>query len=151
MKKTVLLFTTFFSFIILLWGNALYAQQKKDITTTPQWVKMMDDENVNFFEAQKEFNNYWKNKEKPVEEKEIFDRFEKTKSAKVKLNTIGSDAVKYSFEYKKFLNWQRTVAPYVQPDGHILNAEEQIKLWEQEKKNREDAEKKNGGNTGNKQ
>ncbi len=145
MKKTLLLFVTTLFLLFILLGNTLHAQQKKDITT-PQWIKMMDDENVNFFEAQKEFKSYWKNKEKPVEEKEIFDRFEKTKTAKVKLNTKGSDAVKYSFEYKKFLNWQRAVAPYVQPDGSILNAEEQLKLWEQEKKNREEAEKKNEQN-----
>jgi outer membrane receptor for ferric coprogen and ferric-rhodotorulic acid len=149
MKKTLLPFATALSMLFLLLCNSAYAQQKKDITT-PKWVNMMDDENVNFFEAQKDFNNFWKNKEKPREEKEVFSNFDKNKQTKVK-SSSGVDAVKYSFEYKKFLNWQRLVAPYVQADGSILNTEEQIKLWEQEKKNRDEAEKKNGAGTGNKQ
>lgn len=144
MKNTLLLFANGLVLFFLFSGNQLYAQQKRD-AAGPKWIRMMDDKNVNFFEAQKDFNAFWKDKEKPTEEKEIFTSFEKNKQTKVRSN-LGADAIKYSFEYKKFLNWQREVAPYVQSDGHILSTEERIKLWEQEKENREDAEKKNGQN-----
>jgi hypothetical protein len=140
MKKPLQLLTTLLV-CFLLSNQQSFAQQKID-APMPKWVKMIDDPNTNFFEAQKDFNAFWKNKEKPTEEKEIFTSFEKNKQTKVKSNS-GNDALKYSFEYKKFLNWQREVAPYVQPDGHILTTEERIKLWEQEKKNREEAAKKN--------
>jgi hypothetical protein len=140
MKKPFRLFTTPLLLIAIFLSNQSYAQQKKD-ATSPKWIKMMDDRNVNFFEAQKEFNSFWKDKEKPTEEKEVFSNFEKKNQTKVKFNE-GAEAKKYSFEYKRFLNWQREVAPYVQPDGRILNTEERIKLWEQEKKNREAGEQK---------
>jgi hypothetical protein len=122
------------------------AQQKGNGNSTvkPQWVKMMDDPQVNYFTAKKEFENFWKNKERPTEEKETFGNFQTKKETKVKAAKT-ADAQKYSFEYKKFLNWQREIAPYVQPDGHILSVEERIKIWEQEKKNREDAEAKAKG------
>ena len=31
--------------------------------TAQRWVEMMNDPNANFYEVQKEFNNYWKGKE----------------------------------------------------------------------------------------
>jgi hypothetical protein len=40
----------------------------------PRWIKMMDDSNVNFFEIEKEFNNFWKGKKLPFEENAILDR-----------------------------------------------------------------------------
>jgi hypothetical protein len=130
----------------LLSVSQAQAQQKvkvtKDDSPKPQWVKMMDDPNVNFQEAKKTFEAFWSNKEKPTEEKEIFRDFEKKKETRVA--TKEGDAEKYTFEYKKFLNWQREVAPFVQADGRILSIEERIKLLEQEKKNREQSEKDGG-------
>ena len=132
--------------LLLVFGNVSNAQQKTkvDYANNPVWIKMMNDTSVNYNEAKKAFNEFWKNKEKPVEEEEIFKTAKSSKSKKdieIKVRKAkSSDAVKYSFEYKRFLNWQREVAPYVQPDGHILNTDERIKLFEQEKKNREDAE-----------
>ena len=99
---------------------------------------MMNDPNTNYHEAVKAFNEFWKNRERPREEKEVFSNMETKKEKKVKSPT-DPDAIKYSFEYKKFLNWQREVAPYVQPDGHILSKEERLLLWEQEQKLREQA------------
>jgi len=36
------------------------AQSQKD--ESPRWVKMMNDKNVNFYDVQTEFNNYWQGK-----------------------------------------------------------------------------------------
>jgi hypothetical protein len=131
----------FFGFLLLLTLPSSGQQKgKSDNSPQPQWVKMMDDPNVNFHEAKRTFEAFWSNKEKPTEEKEIFGNFEKKKEARVA--TKEGDAEKYTFEYKKFLNWQREVAPYVQANGRILNTEERIQLWQQEKKNRDDAEAK---------
>ena len=105
----------------------------------PAWIKMMNDSKVNYHEAVKAFSEFWKNKEKPTEEKEIFGDIVKNKKTELKTAKSG-DAVKYRVEYKKFLNWQREVAPYVQPDGRILSMEERLELWEQEKKLRAQAQ-----------
>lgn len=83
---------------------------------TPQWIKMMEDPNVNYHEAVKNFDNYWKDKEKPVEEKEIF----KTKKAIIK-DYKSKRTLQYAFEYKKFQYWKRKMLPFVKNDGHLLN------------------------------
>jgi hypothetical protein len=104
---------------------------------SPEWIKMMDDENVNYNQAVSNFNAYWEKREKPTEEEEVFndkDFFKKQKSSTKKSKNIEPE--KYSFEYKKFLDWKRSVAPYVQSDGRILSQQEQLEIWEQEKKNR---------------
>lgn len=98
---------------------------------TPAWIKMMDDPNVNYYTAVETFNNYWKNKEKPTEEKEIFkERRSKVKEYKNKRT------LQYALEYKRFLKWQKKILPFVQEDGRILTKEERLEIWEKEKKSR---------------
>ena len=113
-------------FLFLLVIQITNAQNK-----TPQWIKMMEDPNVNYHEAVKNFDNYWKEKEKPIEEKEIFN---------MKKNVVKDNkskiTIQYAFEYKKFQLWRRKMLPFVQENGHILNKSERLKLWEKEKNNR---------------
>ena len=113
-------------FLFLLVIQITNAQNK-----TPQWIKMMEDPNVNYHEAVKNFDNYWKEKEKPIEEKEIFN---------MKKNVVKDDkskiTIQYAFEYKKFQLWRRKMLPFVQENGHVLNKSERLKLWEKEKNNR---------------
>jgi hypothetical protein len=105
------------------------AQDAKD--ETPEWVKMMNDPNVNYFKAVTNFNEYWKNKEKPVGEEKIFA----AKNSKIRENK-GNEAIRYSFEYKKFLLWQKKNLAYVKGDGTLLTQDEKLEIWEKEKKAR---------------
>lgn len=122
---------------------ACSASRKSSTTTAKQaaantsWIQMMDDPNVNYYEAVKVFESYWEGKPKPTSEHELFSAEDKDQALKTSSYSISRDAedpaVKYRFEYKKFLHWKEDVAPYVQPNGHILNAEERIEIWKQQK------------------
>lgn len=123
--------TTAFKFILLLIFLSFSAQNtvaQKAKTNSLEWIKMMDDPNVNYFKAVENFNNYWKNREKPTEENEIFREKSTEKRKKESKETL-----KYAFEYKKFLNWQKKTLPFVKSDGTILSQKERIEIWEQEK------------------
>src|SRR5689334_18650941 len=52
----------------------------KNPPAVPSWISMMDDPNVNYHEAVKAFNAYWKNKIKPVEEDELDESLVSDKS-----------------------------------------------------------------------
>jgi hypothetical protein len=108
----------------------------KLMSRNPDGFKMMNDPHVNYYEAVREFNEFWKDKEKPLEEKEIFNAKEKTKSVR----KVSPEIQQLSFEYKKFLHWKRKVEPFVKEDGSIPSSEEMLKIWEQEKANRERSE-----------
>ena len=41
---------------------------------------------------------------------------------------------KYGLECKKFEHWKMQVQHYVQPNGQIITKDEQLKMWEAEKK-----------------
>jgi hypothetical protein len=60
---------------LLLTGVSTSAQKnaRSSQKAAPEWIKMMDDPNVNFFVIEKSFNDYWKGKELPVEEDEVLD------------------------------------------------------------------------------
>lgn len=119
-------FKTLLIFLFLLVVQISNAQNE-----TPQWIEMMEDPNVNYHEAIKNFEEYWADKEKPMEEKEIF----KTKKTLVK-DYKSKRTLQYAFEYKKFQNWRKKILPFVQEDGHILNNAERLELWKKEKNNR---------------
>ena len=104
---------------------------QKSSNETPEWIKMMNDPNINYFKAIETFDNYWKNREKPTEEKEIF----KEKKSKVK-EYKNNETLRYAFEYKKFLKWEKQVLPYVKEDGRILTQKERLEIWEKEKSTR---------------
>lgn len=133
---TILLFCAAFS---------LFAQAKnysdKYLSKHPVWIQMIDKEETNYFQAVKAFDLYWKNRELPMEEEDVLDsKFQKERAEDEKgffykiFHKNEEEAKKYAFEYKKFKHWQRTVEPYVQEDGRILTKEEQLKIFEAEKK-----------------
>ena len=102
----------------------------------PYWIQMMDDEKVNYFEAQKSFEIFWAKREKPVEEKEILgDKNEQySKDAKAlakRMKRLPAESQNLAFQYKKFLYWSREVKPYVQEDGSILSKAERLKISSQ--------------------
>lgn len=151
----------------LLCGITVSAQrnESRQQTKEPDWVTLMDDPNVNFFVIEKSFNDFWKNKELPIEEDEILDVKKNTERKRRFLGIFKrkeseaerereEDTRKYAFAYKKYQWWRRQVLPYVQPDGSILSKEKQVEIWQQQKqlktniqekkvKDKKDQEKKN--------
>jgi hypothetical protein len=129
MKEKRIFFKIALALLLLCFFQNVSAQ--KPTAGTPEWIKMMNDPNVNYFNAVATFNDYWKNREKPTEEKEIF----KEKKSKVK-EYKNNKTLRYAFEYKKFLHWQKQMLPYIKEDGHILTQKERLEIWEKEKNSR---------------
>ncbi len=129
MRQNITLFKIALMAILFCYMQTTTAQKKeKEI---PNWIEMMNNPDINYFEAVTSFDNYWKNREKPIEENEIFV----AKNSKVR-EIKSPEALQYSFEYKKFIFWKRKTLPFVKKDGTIMTKEEQIELWENEKKSR---------------
>ncbi len=109
--------------------------------TLPSWITMMEDSTANYNDAVKSFNDYWKNREKPTDENELFEGY-KNPSETIKKSSYGKIThddeeeanIKYSFEYKKFIAWQQEVAPYIQSDGRILAPSERIRAWQSQRR-----------------
>lgn len=137
-KIIVFLFTLISSDLLIAQNTPQYSD--KYLKKHPVWIEMMEQPNVNFFEAEKAFDLFWEGKDKPVEEEEVlggkFAAREKRKEGFAKnLFRFREDAAeKYAFQYKKFEHWEMQVRPFVQADGRILTQEERLKIWEQEKK-----------------
>lgn len=99
---------------------------------------MIKDPNVNYFEAVKAYEEFWKGREKPLDEDAVIGQ---EKEAQGKGKKEGQKEIarqkklyrQYGLECKKFEHWKMAVKPYVQADGHILSKEEQLKLWEENK------------------
>ncbi|TRX35463.1 hypothetical protein FNW52_10495 [Flavobacterium sp. ZT3R18] len=124
---------TFFKIIlsVLLIGFFQNVRGQKTQENIPEWIKMMNDPNVVYFDAVSNFDNYWKNKEKPVGEEEIFE----AKDSKIR-NAKNEEIIPYTFEYKKFILWQKINLAFVKKDGTILTQKERLEMWEKEKKAR---------------
>lgn len=122
----------FFKILTLIFFGLIQngiAQVNKD--KIPEWIKMMDNPNVNYFDAVSIFNKYWENREKPVTEEEIFA----AKNSKI-LENKQVATILYSFEYKKFILWQKKNLAYVKKDGTLLTKKERLEIWEKEKRTR---------------
>jgi hypothetical protein len=122
------------------------AQKTKTKSPEPSWIAMMDDPNVNYYAAVKAFDTYWKNKEKPVEEGDLFESVEdmaKEREIIEKAIKMGKNdpALIYAFDYKRFLMWKNKVEPFVKPDGRIKNMDEIIADWKVAKQQKQSQEK----------
>lgn len=149
MKRNRILQSAAWLLLCMLLNYSATAQTK---SKPPLWVTMMDDPNVNYFEAVKNFNDYWKTREKPVEEKELFGSVgdkEKEESIKQKKGRLKAEdpAQKYAFEYKRFLWWMREVEPFVQSDGRVKGMNERINEWRTQQQQRKIQEQKDKGKT----
>lgn len=102
----------------------------------PKWVDMMYDSNVNYFQAKKEFQEFWKDRGEP-EEKDEHEKKEKRSLAKRIMKSdkaIEEENTELLLPYKRFRKWLVDMEPYVQPDGSILSIEEQKQIWENSRK-----------------
>jgi len=121
------------------------SQNKKgstpDYSKMPYWIEMIKNPNVNYFEATKAYEAFWKGKKKPTEEDEVIGQEKQAteKQSKKRQKEILKEKElyrKYALECKKFEHWKRSMKPYVQADGRILSKEEQLKMWEEQKSKR---------------
>ena len=108
----------------------IHQHNRKSVNDTadfPYWISMIDSPNVNYYQAVRAFELYWKNREIPVENdgegKDIFNKDAKEKDQK---------SVQYAYEYKRFLNWQQRNKNLVTPDGTILSPEKIIEQWQKQ-------------------
>jgi len=115
---------------------------RQDYRNNPVWIKMIDDTSTNYFEAVKAFEEYWKNREKPIEETDVLDIKVSKKEERIRerhekklSNMTPSQRNEYDqmqYQYKRFVNWMYEVKPFVQQDGRILNDEEKAAIWRQQ-------------------
>lgn len=136
MKRILMLFALFFCFQAV-------AQEKpieKDYAKNPLWIAMIDNPNANYFEALKAYEIYFKANKMPEEPEEL--AHEKTKKGTQREVPLSQNLTKeelakkeaeqeLALQVKRFKRWKREVLPFVQEDGRILSADEQIKVWEE--------------------
>ncbi|MFN8154027.1 MAG: hypothetical protein U0Y08_07025 [Bacteroidia bacterium] len=132
--------------IFLYFFSSASAQDKKspapppDYKNQPVWISMMDDPNVNYYEAVHAFEAYWEGRIEPEEESELINEGHITTAQADSLRRVRSgwtqtqrnqyEQLKYQF--KRFKDWKRTVLPFVQNDGRILSEQERMEIWQKQ-------------------
>jgi ribosomal protein L14E/L6E/L27E len=112
--------------------------KKLNYSKHPYWIEMMNDPKANYFETVKAYEQFWQNKKLPLEEDDVIGQTKKeptkksflSKWFKSKEEREEEEIRKYSFDIKKFKHWKLKVMPFVQEDGSILDADERLKLWQ---------------------
>lgn len=132
---------------VIFFSNAVSAQTKyneAEFKTNPVWTKMINDPDVNYYQAVKAFNTYWEGKLKPEGEDDFINEKEKENKAEErerrafekKLKKMPAaerqeyDQLKY--HYKRFETWMREVKPFVQEDGSILSEKARMNIWKKQ-------------------
>lgn len=132
----------FVCLIVIMSAFNLCAQSATSGTTQlqPNWVTMMNQPGVNYYEAVKAFDAYWENKELPVEENELFKASNEEKEeagfVSKKKSVQTKETQQLAFEYKKFMHWKLKMLPFVKEDGTIMNEEERLAQWKEQRKDR---------------
>lgn len=129
--------------LLLLGINLAKAQTKhkdSEYRNHPYWIEMMKDPEANYFEVVKAYELFWKGKPQPLEEQDVLGTSEEAEDKHISRRELrerkkARDLQRlYGLECKKFAHWKMQVQPYVQEDGHILTSEEQLKLWEEQRR-----------------
>ena len=110
----------------------------------PVWINMMEDPNVNYFEAVKAYEDFIKLNDIRLDEveeelmggdQEAKDEYEKEMKREDKAITTDKqrkelvEKEKMAYHIKRFKNWKKEGRPYVQENGHILTQEERTAIW----------------------
>lgn len=141
MKNTLNIIAFISMLTLLIISSDLISQttsKRINYSKHPYWIEMMNDPKANYFETVKAYEQFWQNKKIPLEEDDIIGQTKKepTKNSflskwfKSKEEREEEEIKKYSFEIKKFKHWKLKVTPFVQEDGTILDADERLKLWQ---------------------
>lgn len=141
MKNTLNIIAFISMLTLLIISSDLISQttsKRINYSKHPYWIEMMNDPKANYFETVKAYEQFWQNKKIPLEEDDIIGQTKKeptknnflSKWFKSKEEREEEEIKKYSFDIKKFKHWKLKVTPFVQEDGTILNADERLKLWQ---------------------
>lgn len=126
---------------VLCTHNYISAQEPADTSRfityrlTPVWKDMINDSTANYFEVQKAFELFWKDKELPEEEDEVIGEKRRLKNNFV--NRIFNQKElkeqqlrdELAFDYKRYQWWLIKMQPYVLDDGSILSPQQRVELW----------------------
>lgn len=131
--------------LLFVFVHSAIAQEKKDITrtddkTNPNWILLMQDPQVNYYDAVNAFEAYWDGKIEPEEEDELItegkitrpqaDSLRNARAAWTQVQRNEYETLKYNF--KRFKDWKRTVFPFVQSDGRILSEQERLEIYQKQ-------------------
>jgi hypothetical protein len=131
--------------LLLFLFQSTQAQDKKEIPrtddkTNPNWILMMQDPQVNYYEAVKAFEAYWEGKIEPEEENELItegkitsveaDSLRNARASWTQAQRNEYENIKYQF--KRFKDWKRTMFPFVQSDGRILSEQERLEIFQKQ-------------------
>ena len=105
----------------------------------PLWIQVIDDTAANYYVAVKDYEEFWKGKDKPEDEEVVMSQG--TEKAKEHIKRLSKREMNeerqmdyYRYQCKRFENWMRINKPYVQADGRILTTDERLKLWQDQQK-----------------
>ena len=157
---------------LLLIGVAANAQSKynqSDFKSKPIWISMMNDPNVNYYEAVEAFNVYFSKHLMPrIEEEEMGKEGYKATSVKsreeeerereereeiaaankgkkrLKKTYEGINRLEMAMAVKKFKQWMLTEKSWVQPDGRVLSEQEKQAIVDKQQQELQEIERKNG-------
>ena len=116
--------------------SSVVIEKVDTLTLFPYWIDMMNDSNVNYYDAVTAFDTYWENRVKPTEDDgEAVDIFDKQKTPKQEAEDK-LRSVEYVYEYKQFLHWKQSNKNLVKPDGSILTNEEILEQWKKQTEDR---------------
>lgn len=139
------------SFLLLQSFATISGAQTPAGMETPVWVTMMEDPNVNYFDALKAYDAYWLTHTRPAGEEEEMEmnlsekdrsskdakeaerERERREERKKKLKGASLEQMEYlKYQCKRFENWAREVKPWVQSDGHVLTDAERLEIWKKQ-------------------
>jgi hypothetical protein len=135
MQKILLIMLLFVSL-----GKISIAQKSTSIKL-PEWVAMIDNPTVNYFVALQTFEDYWKDKIRPIDEAEpLEEKAAESEAEKARHQTLRKELANMTpaernvydqiqYHYKRFRTWARESKPYVQEDGSILSNEARMEIW----------------------
>lgn len=144
MRTTFSFKTSIITFMILVNYTLLFSQNNKkslNYTKHPYWIEMIKDPKANYFETVKAYDLFWSKRKQPKEEDEIIGQSKTAESKKTflakwfksKEEREEEEIRKYALDVKKYKHWKLKVKPYVQEDGSILDAEQKLNIWEEQK------------------
>ncbi|MEN9609222.1 MAG: hypothetical protein RLZZ628_36 [Bacteroidota bacterium] len=132
-------FKTVLTLCLLFFGCIASAQSSKD----PVWHTMIQDPNVNYYQAKRAYDDYWKGKMPPPnKDKRHSEAYQAYFKGLTKKEKIEYDRV--CWMSKTFRDWMVTNAAWVQPDGHILSPTEQTAILTRQQQELKAIEQKNG-------
>ena len=101
---------------------------------------MMDDPNVNYYEAIKIYNDYWKTHPKPDDPEDRLSQPLDNQDSETDKPQLSKEEKKFEaemiYQTKRFENWMREEKPFVQEDGRILTQQERIAIWKKQQEER---------------